>query len=298
MERTLNTTRRTGLESLLLWSRQTKLPLSLAISAAAMTGFIIGSGALAGSGAVFFVGILTLAAGCGALNNYQDRDLDLRYKRTCRRPLPSGRIGPGPALVAALALIGLGLLLLTMVDPWVGALGGGAVGCYNGIYTTLKRRTIWALAPGVVCGMLPPLMGWLAAGGSPTAIEVWLLMIVFAVWQIPHFWLLMLCHGDEYRGKAAVSLPTKLTPSQIERIVMVWVTCLGALMLCLPLVGLIQSPWVQTAVFTMPLVMAAIFLHAFLSSGLKRRSQWLFTCLNSTVFFCLSLLITEHLRLL
>jgi protoheme IX farnesyltransferase len=297
MGRAQHITRPTILEGVALWGRQLKLPLSLAIAAASVAGFILGPRASTGAGVLFFVGILMLAGGCGALNNYQDRDLDARFRRTRWRPLPSGRIKPKAALIVALVLIGGGLSVLALVEPWVAALGVVALCFYNVLYTPLKRKTLWALVPGVVCGMLPPSMGWVAAGGPPLALEVWSLMILFAVWQIPHFWLLMLSHGDEYRGKAELKLTGRLTLPQIERILMVWVTSLGAIILCLPLVGLIQTPWIQVALFALTLALTATFLAVFLRSGLKQRSKWLFAFLNGAVFLCLALVVTERLRL-
>ena len=295
MARALPIIRPTIQAGLALWGRQVKLPLSLAIAAAAVAGFILGPRASADAGVLFFAGILMLAGGCGALNNYQDRELDARFRRTRRRPLPSGQIKPKAALLVALALIGGGLSVLAGVAPWSAALGVFAPCLYNGFYTPLKRKSLWALVPGVVCGMVPPSMGWVAAGGSPFALEVWSLMILFAVWQIPHFWLLMLLHGDEYHGKAALKLTGRLTLPQIERILMVWITSLGAIILCLPLVGLIQTPWLQATLFALTLALTATFLVAFLRGGLKQGSQWLFACLNGAVFLCLTLVVTERL---
>src|SRR5579875_3281759 len=39
------------------------------------------------------------AGGAGAINHYWDRDIDGRMRRTANRPIPSGRVRPGAALV-------------------------------------------------------------------------------------------------------------------------------------------------------------------------------------------------------
>src|ERR1700720_4654923 len=52
------------------------------------------------------------AGGAGAINHYWDRDIDARMARTAGRPIPSGRVRPGAALVfgAVLALLSVALL--------------------------------------------------------------------------------------------------------------------------------------------------------------------------------------------
>lgn len=297
MERAFNHTRQFAMERLALWCRQVKLPLSLAICAAAMTGFFLGPRPMAKAAMPLFFGILALSAGCAALNNYQDRHLDARFERTRKRPLPSGRLRPRSALVAALLLIGIGSAVLTLSHTATGAIGLLAMCTYNFLYTPLKRTTLWALLPGVVCGMLPPLMGWVAAGGSPLRFEIVLLMVLFAVWQIPHFWLLILGHDDEFSSKLTLKLAKGLALFQIERILMVWISCLGILILCLPLAGLIHAPWTITALVVLTAAMVASFFYTFLKSDIKSRSQGLFIILNSTIFLCLALIATDRFGL-
>lgn len=297
MQRAFKHTRYLGMERLSLWFRLVKLPLSLAIVVAAMTGFFLGPRPLPNAAWPFFLGVLALSAGCAALNNYQDRHLDACFKRTRKRPLPSGRIRPQSALAAAGLLIAIGLAVLTLFHAATGAIGFLAMCSYNFLYTPLKRKTLWALLPGVVCGMLPPLMGWMAAGGSPFRFEIILLMMLFAVWQIPHFWLLILSREDEFSSKAALESDNGLAVVQIERILMVWISCLGILILCLPLAGLIRTPWIITALAVVTAVVTSFFFYTFFKNGIKSRSKGLFIILNSTVFLCLALIATDRLSL-
>ena len=62
--------------------------------------------------AIFVLGtVLMRAAGC-AVNDYADHDIDKHVKRTCDRPITSGRIAPREALWVAAALALLALLLI------------------------------------------------------------------------------------------------------------------------------------------------------------------------------------------
>ena len=69
--------------------------------------------ALAGAPEVFVglgaaLGVLLLAAGSCALNEYQERTLDARMARTASRPLPSGQITPPVAFLSATILMAAG----------------------------------------------------------------------------------------------------------------------------------------------------------------------------------------------
>lgn len=75
--------------------------------------------------------------------------------------------------------------------PWI--LGVFALFCYNGLYTPLKKKTLFAVWPGVICGMLAPAIGWTAvpqALGHGTRIQLFGVMLVMGIWQVPHFLVL------------------------------------------------------------------------------------------------------------
>jgi protoheme IX farnesyltransferase len=180
--------------------------------------------------------VLALAGGACALNQYQERRIDAAMPRTARRPIPSGRLHPAAALAAAAAAIAAGLAGL-------GVLGGGSVAglgllavlWYNGLYTPLKRRTAWAAVPGAVVGALPPLIGGWAAAGVPPPPAVWALAGFMILWQVPHFWLLLLVHADEYRRAGFPVLTERLRQAQLVRITAAWTLAAAVASLVLPL---------------------------------------------------------------
>jgi len=57
------------------------------------------------------VAITSGCAGCNALTNYIDRDIDAVMNRTRHRPIPSGRITPTAGLRFGLTLIAISILL-------------------------------------------------------------------------------------------------------------------------------------------------------------------------------------------
>jgi len=124
----------------------------------------------------------------------------------------------------------------------VAGLGLFALIWYNGVYTPLKRRTAFALLPGALCGALPPLMGWAAAGGGFADHRVVLLAGLLVLWQIPHFWLFALRHREDF---ARAGLPTvfdRLAPAQVGRLARHWILALACATLLLPACGLLRTP--------------------------------------------------------
>src|SRR6267378_3851005 len=131
------------------------------------------------------VGAALAAAGASALNQWWERDLDALMSRTRMRPVPSGRIRAGSALILGcfMALIGIVYLALTVV-------------IYILAYTPLKRVTTTNTLVGAIPGALPPLIGWAAARDSLN-FGAWTLFAIVFVWQIPHFFAIAwLCRRD------------------------------------------------------------------------------------------------------
>jgi protoheme IX farnesyltransferase len=105
---------------------------------------------------------------------------------------------------------------------------------YNGIYTYSKRITAFAVVPGAITGALPPLIGWVAAGGGVWDKPIIFLEFLFFTGQIPHFWLLILKYGEEYKKAGIPSLLDIFKKDQINRLTFTWVvtTVIAALFLC------------------------------------------------------------------
>lgn len=214
-----------------------KWRLSLAVATASLVGYLVYGHGRASEAAVLWASMLALAGGAGTLNNWQDRSLDLHFARTRDRPLPAGRLASGWGLGLAVALLAAGLTLL-LLAPFPGTASAAAalaVVCYNGLYTPLKPRSLTAMIPGVLCGALPPMVGWLAAGGSPRAPAAWGLMTLFGLWQPPHFWLIQIAHRNDYGPGRLPSLLRVLSQRQLDRVLFAWVAALSLAMATLPL---------------------------------------------------------------
>lgn len=69
--------------------------------------------------ALSFVSLSLIASGTYLLNDIWDLEADRKHWSKCKRPLPSGRLSVGLALLAAPAGIALGLLLAALLGPMV-----------------------------------------------------------------------------------------------------------------------------------------------------------------------------------
>lgn len=188
------------------------------------------------------VGILLQACGAAALNQVQDAGLDRRMGRTRQRPIPAGRISRGGALAGALALLAGGTAVSWLAyGPTPALLGLAAAVVYNGIYTPLKRVTPFAALPGALVGALPPAAGWAAAGGylvDPTIHEI---AFFFFLWQMPHFWLLLLHYERDYVAAGLPSLFDRFDRRQIARLTFVWIAAVAVASVMMPLFSLFES---------------------------------------------------------
>lgn len=151
------------------------------------------------------VGLAT--GGALALNQFVERDLDARMKRTRLRPIPSGRVAPGSALAFGLALLGSGVAWLALTVGWLAAaLTLLSAAAYILLYTPLKRKSYLATLVGGVPGALPALIGWSAASGS-LAIGAWVLGGIYFLWQLPHVLALAWLLRDDYRKVGFFLMP-------------------------------------------------------------------------------------------
>jgi len=270
--------------------------VSLFTAASSATGFFLApphriTGLFGAAFAVFL-----LSCGASALNQYQERDLDAGMERTRSRPLPSGSVAPPQALAFSLALVLMGLALLVYAGGAKAAfLGLFALVWYNGLYTYLKKTTAFAAVPGAVVGMVPPAIGWVSAGGDLIDPHIAAVCFIFFMWQIPHFWLLLLDYGKEYEQAGLPSLTRVMSRPQIGRVTFAWIVAAAIAGLSLPLYGSIRSPLVY--MLLIPGAGWLIWSGKTLTGGKMDGplSSVLFKRINIYLLFVMSLLSLENI---
>jgi protoheme IX farnesyltransferase len=157
-----------------------------------------------------FGGFLVTSAANG-FNEIIERDLDKLMSRTMDRPLPSGAMTTGQALVLSLFMALAGTLILVKLNFLTGVLSVFSIFLYAFLYTPMKRKSPVAVFVGAFPGALPPLIGYFAAFDQPQI--SWTPVILFLiqfVWQFPHFWGIAWVLDDDYKKAGFRLLPSTL----------------------------------------------------------------------------------------
>lgn len=262
-----------------------KVPLCLLIGCSTLFGYILADPVIVPQTILTGGGIFILATGAATLNSLQEFRLDGELARTSNRPLPKGLLPPFQAGVQSLILLLSGFLTILIATdnflPFTAA--AFAVALYNGIYTPLKKKSVLAIIPGAICGALPPYIGWLAGGGSGVGYPAVLLIVLFILWQIPHFWLVLLTFQDDYRGSSLPSLLKQFREDSLRRFLVTWI---GALVLVMFMFLTLPPPlsWAFRAITVMNgCLLLVVFAY---SLAIRRNCNYrnLFIVLNVSLF--------------
>ncbi|MGA2879784.1 MAG: heme o synthase [Bryobacteraceae bacterium] len=153
------------------------------------------------------VGTGLIASGTAALNQWYERVADGKMRRTQARPLPSGRLDAGKALVFSIAISVAGFVELWFgANPLAALLGLFTLLTYLFIYTPLKQRSPHSTTFGSLPGAMPPLIGFAAASGTLTW-DAWALFAILFLWQFPHFYAIAWMYKDDYARAGIRMLP-------------------------------------------------------------------------------------------
>ncbi len=163
--------------------------------------------------ALFGIGLVAIS--CSVLNQWLERDSDRLMARTANRPLPAGRLAPNEVLVfgVLLGVVGFADLVLA-VNVLTAILAFGTLLLYVAVYTPLKRQTSLCTAVGAIPGAMPPVLGWVAAGGQLDAGAFALFATLF-VWQFPHFLAIAWLYRHQYASAGLRMLPQAEPRSKI-----------------------------------------------------------------------------------
>lgn len=207
------------------FNKLVKLRLTLTVVFSASISFLIGAKQ---QGDIMWVNWLLLTIGgffvTGAANTFNEiieRDVDKLMKRTMDRPLPTGRMTTGQALVLGLLMAIGGTLILVQLNFLTGLLSVFSIFLYAFVYTPLKQQSPIAVWVGALPGALPPLIGYYAAFQSAgfgfayaevseaaIVITPFVLFTIQFVWQFPHFWAIAWVSDEDYKNAGIRLLPT------------------------------------------------------------------------------------------
>ncbi|CAA6811346.1 MAG: Unknown protein [uncultured Sulfurovum sp.] len=201
----------------------TKFVLSFAVSLSALFAYIMAKGEIGLDMFLATFSVLLVAMGVSTLNQVQEYKEDSKMERTKNRPIAAGRMSPRTGVIISVILIILSVILIYSL---LGLTGVNffmfAFIWYNLMYTPLKKKSALAVVPGAILGVIPPAIGWMVAGESLITLEFMALATYYFIWQVPHFWLLvMLFHGD-YKDGGYPTAMRLFGQASLQRLTFVW----------------------------------------------------------------------------
>lgn len=273
-----------------------KVKITVAVSLTTITGYVLARGQIDTGLIPVTIGIFLLACGSSVLNHIQEANSDAIMDRTFHRPIPTGNISiPGALLIAFIELLAGTLILYLFVNIQALILGWIALFWYNFVYTYLKRTTPHAVIPGSLIGAIPPLVGWVAAGGLLVDQRAWAIALFFFVWQVPHFYLLVMKYGSQYEKAGMPALTSRHSFIVIRMMIFLWVitTSLSALLLTYFMV--IRSSIVMFATLIASLWLMIIFFIPVFNPKKEFKPINYFMRINYYVLFIIIILNLDYI---
>ena len=212
---------------------------TLLLLATGLAGFISGRCPVMSWQLLFGVtGSLFLAiSGSTVLNMWYDRDIDALMDRTCRRPLPSGRISPRAGLTFGLVMSFIGVAWAFSLNALYGAIVFAGLFFDVVVYTILlKRRTAWSIVWGGIAGGMPILAGRALAIGQIDWIGITLTLAVL-FWIPTHILTFSMRNYDDYKA-AGIPTFTSTYGFEITQLTIAISSVLAALMMGLSAYGI------------------------------------------------------------
>lgn len=175
----------------------------------AVAGFLLASGwniNLVLFGATILGTGLVIASSC-VINNYIDRGIDSKMKRTQKRAFVTGKISKEKGLTFAsiLGILGFGILILytNSLVVWSGVI---AMFSYVVVYGYFKRKSPVSTLVGTIPGAMSLVAGYLAVIGKIDFGAV-LLFLIMVFWQLPHFYAIGIFRLKDYKEAGLPILP-------------------------------------------------------------------------------------------
>ncbi len=273
-----------------------RLGVSLTVSFSAATGYLVANSFFDLEIVFVILGVLLLAGGASALNQYQERISDALMSRTKNRPIPSGKISANTGLFIAIFLCVLGAYILYTKSGYIPALLGLInLIWYNGFYTYLKKKTAFAVVPGSLTGVTPLLIGWSATGAYLLNPEIIFISFFMYMWQIPHFWLLHIKYSDDYKNAGLGDLRQVFSHIQIKRLIFIWILATALTSLLFPYFGLIQAKISIVVIVIINVWLIISIYRIIFKSPDSFNNKKAFIEINAFMLIIMFLLIIDHL---
>lgn len=233
---------------------------------------------------------LVIASAC-VVNNYMDRNMDAKMKRTKTRPSVTGSIPLSLGMAYAVSLLVLGFwILATYTNLSVVIIGILAYVLYVFLYGWAKRHTEHSTIVGAIPGALPAMAGYVAVDGSVTLASALVFLVVFA-WQMPHFYAISIFRRKDYHEAGVPVLGVVRPFPTVRRYIFTYM-----FVYLLTIVALIATQTVSPPAGVLLLAGAAYWLGTFKATDTRDQDKWARSIFGSSLVLTLGLLLASILN--
>jgi protoheme IX farnesyltransferase len=149
--------------------------------------------------AALLIGTALVIASACVFNNYIDRHIDAKMRRTQKRALVTGRITSSAALRYGAVLGIIGFLVLSQTNTLTTTIGITTFISYVIIYGLAKRRSIHGTLMGTIPGAASLIAGYTAIAAR-LDITTLVLFAIMVTWQMAHFYAISIFCEADYRA--------------------------------------------------------------------------------------------------
>ena len=154
------------------------------------------------------ISLFLAIAGSTIINMWYDRDIDAIMKRTCNRPLATGKVSPDEALRLGLLLSISGTIMALFMNPLYGLVVSIGIFLDVVVYTIwLKRRSAWSIIWGGISGGMPILAGRVLGMGHIDLVG-YLLAISILFWIPTHIMTFNILYYNDYLSANIPTFPS------------------------------------------------------------------------------------------
>lgn len=188
-----------------------KLRIGVVIAFTALAGWAVTPGPALTAWQVVVLGLAVLlsSASAGAFNQYVERDVDARMRRTRKRAFVTGALPHSRAWLWVILLLVAGSTWAAWwaLNAWSALYTFLGAFFYAVVYTVwLKRRTWLNIVVGGLAGSFAVLAGAAAVNPHIGAVPALFAVLLF-LWTPPHFWSMAIAFRKDYEAAGVPMLP-------------------------------------------------------------------------------------------
>lgn len=267
-----------------------KIKITLPVAATTFLGYFLKTATFDAGLLLTTVGLFFIACASAALNHVQDQDIDSIMIRTQDRPLPKARISENAVLGLIVVWFSSGsILLYSGANLTAVILGWFALFWYNVVYTPLKRMTPLAVVPGALIGAVSPIVGWVGAGGQWYEKHALLIGIFMFLWQIPHFWMLLVQKTSDFQRAGLPIITARFSPKVVHGFILTGIALMLCAAIAFPVFELMRFYYGEMMIYLLCLLLAGYYGIIQKIHGLNFKEKKPFVAIN---IFALGLLLT------